>query len=264
MMKSRPKMQTGSIFDIHVHLLGDAGLDGEFMEFARRWKMPFAVSCLGPEVAMLAEPTVDEIRKCNDMVLDLVDRNPGFAYGFCYVNPAHGNQAVEEIRRCVRDGGMVGIKLWVAVKCSDERAFPIAEEAIGLDVPILQHSYLRLVEVLPGESKPADIVALASRYPGMRMIMAHMAFRWREGVDTVRDYPNLLVDTCGFDPELGSIEYAVEKLGVDRVLFGSDAPGRDILAQLGKVMAAGIPEPDREKILRGNAERLLGLNGGAR
>jgi len=48
------------------------------------------------------------------------------------------------------------------------------------------------------------------------------------------------------------------------VLFGSDAPGRDILAQLGKVMAAGIPEPDREKILRGNAERLLGLNGGAR
>ena len=89
--------------------------------------------------------------------------------------------------------------------------------------------------------------------------MAHMALDWRYGVDCVADCPNVAVDTSGFDPETGSIEYAVAKLGADRVLYGSDSPGRDVLCQIGKVVAADIPERDRLQILHSNAERLLGL-----
>lgn len=255
--------KAASIFDIHVHLLGNPEMDAEFLAFAEQWRMPFAVSCLGPNGRMLAYPTFEECVRCNDMVLDLMAKRPGLAYGFCYVSQAHEHKAVEEIRRCVRDGGMRGIKLWVAVKCDDERTFPIAEEAISLGVPILQHSYLRVEEVLPEESKPEHIVSLARRYPEMKMIMAHMALRWREGIDAVADCPNVSVDTSGCDPELGSVEYAVERLGVERVLFGSDAPGRDVLCQIGRIMAADISETDRAKILCGNAEKLLGLDGGA-
>ena len=256
-------MEHPSIFDIHVHVLGQPAMDKEFMEFAREWRMPFAASCLGAEGAMLVDPTLDQCRKANDLVLRLMETAPDLACGFCYVSQAHERQAVEEIRRCVR-AGMRGIKLWVAVKCNDKRTFPIAEEAASLGVPILIHSYLRWEEVLPGESKPPEIAELAARYPDLTIIMAHMAFRWTEGVDAVRDHPNILVDTSGMDPELGSVEYAVEKLGVDRVLFGSDAPGRDVLCQIGRVMAANISAADREKILHVNSEKLLGLTGGAR
>jgi len=256
-------MQLASIFDIHVHLLGQPEMDAEFAAFAREWRMPFAISCLGPDGGMLADPTLDQCRRANDMILRLMQTEPELAHGFCYVSQAHEHQAIEEIRRCVRDGGMRGIKLWVAVKCNDARTFPIAEEAASLGVPILQHSYLRWEEILPGESKPPEIAELAARFPDTKIIMAHMAFRWREGVDAVTDDPNILVDTSGMDPELGSVEYAVEKLGTDRVLFGSDAPGRDILCQIGRVMAADISDTDREKILHLNAQRLLGLSGGA-
>lgn len=254
-------MQPPSIFDIHVHLLGQPGLDAEFLTFAGEWRMPFAVSCLGP-TGMLTDPTFDECRQSNDMVLRLMEDHPDLAYGFCYVSQAHEHRAVEEIRRCIR-AGMRGIKLWVAVKCSDERTFPIAEEAVSLGVPILIHSYLRWAEILPGESKPPEIAGLAARYPQLTIVMAHMAFRWKEGVDAVADCPNILVDTSGMDPELGSVEYAVERLGVERVLFGSDAPGRDVLCQIGRVMAADIFPGDREKILCLNSSRLLGLSGGA-
>lgn len=223
--------------------------------------MPFAVSCLGPG-SMLVYPTFEQCVQSNNMVLEMMREDPDLAYGFCYVSQAHGEQAVEEIRRCV-GAGMVGVKLWVAVKVNDPRTFPIAEEAIRLGVPVLVHSYLRWEEILADESKPDEIAELARRYPELKLIMAHMALRWREGVDSVADCPNIWVDTSGMDPELGSVEYAVEKLGVERVLYGSDAPGRDVLCQIGRVTAADISEADREKILRGNAEKLLGIGGAA-
>ncbi|HEY3297212.1 MAG TPA: amidohydrolase family protein [Armatimonadota bacterium] len=247
--------------DVHVHLLGDAALDAEFLAFAREWQMKFATSCLGPYGDMIPVPTYDECVKSNDLVLAQIEACPDLAYGFCYVNPQHGQQAINEIRRCVRDGGMRGIKLWIACKCSDSQVFPIAEEAISLGVPILQHSYIRLEEMFPGESVPADVAVLAERYPELRIIMAHMGLNWRVGVSAIRDYQNVFVDTCGFDPEIGSVEYAADALGEDRVLYGSDAPGRDILCQMGKVMAADISESCRRKILLGNAEKLLGIEG---
>jgi len=255
-------MERPSIFDIHIHVLGQPALDAEFVEFAREWRMPFAASCLGAEGQMLVDPTLDQCRQANDLTLSVMESEPDLAHGFCYVSQAHGQHAIEEVRRCIR-AGMKGIKIWVAVKCNDPRTFPIAEEAQSLGVPILIHSYLRWEEVLPGESKPREIAELAVRYPEVKIIMAHMAFRWKEGVDAVADHPNILVDTSGMDPELGSVEYAVENLGADRVLFGSDAPGRDVLCQIGRVMAADISPDDREKILHTNSEKLLGLAGGA-
>lgn len=258
----RTLAKAASIFDIHVHLLGNPGMDAEFLAFAEQWRMPFAVSCLGPNGGMLAYPTFEECVRSNDMVLELMAQHPNLAYGFCYVSQAHERKAVEEIRRCVRDGGMRGIKLWVAVKCNDPRTFPIAEEAISLQVPILIHSYLRWEEILPEESKPEHIVSLARRYPEMKIIMAHMALRWREGIDAVKDCPNVSVDTSGCDPELGSVEYAVEKLGAERVLFGSDGPGRDVLCQIGRVVAADVSDDDRDAIFHLNAQRLLGIGGG--
>ncbi len=251
-------MKLGSVFDFHVHLLGQPGLDGEFLQFAREHRMRFATSCLGPAGSMLAYPTFEQCVQANDMVLDQMRANPGLVYGFCYVRQDHEQQAIDEIRRC-KAAGMVGVKLWVALKVNDPRTYAIAETAIELGMPVLIHSYLRWEEILKDESKPDEICVLARRYPELKIIMAHMALRWREGCDAVADCPNIYVDTSGMDPELGSVEYAVQKLGVERVLYGSDAPGRDVLCQIGRVMAADISEEDRVKILRANSERLLGI-----
>ncbi|MGI6294960.1 MAG: amidohydrolase family protein [Armatimonadota bacterium] len=250
-----------SIFDIHVHFLGNEAMDSEFLRFALDWGMPFATSCLGHQGSMIAYPTFEQCRLANDAVLRQMAQYPDMVYGFCYVSQEHEGRAVEEVRRCIGEG-MRGVKLWVAVKVDDERTFPIAEEAIAADVPILIHSYLRLDEILPEESKPWHIAALARRYPELKIIMAHMALHWWDGVDMVADCPNIYVDTSGCDPELGSVEYAVAKLGPERVLYGSDGPGRDVLCQIGRVMAADIPEADKEKVLHLNAKRLLKLEAG--
>jgi predicted TIM-barrel fold metal-dependent hydrolase len=90
------------------------------------------------------------------------------------------------------------------------------------------------------------------------IIVAHLSAAGYRGIQDIRPYPNLLIDTSGSQCFSGIVEYAVSVLGAERILFGSDVPGRDFAVQLGRVYGAKISEADQEKILYGNAERLLG------
>ena len=66
------------------------------------------------------------------------------------------------------------------------------------------------------------------------------------------------MDPSGAAPEAGIVEFAVCQMGAERVLFGSDAPGRSYGVQLGKVLGADLTPGQRDLILFGNMERILG------
>ena len=55
------------------------------------------------------------------------------------------------------------------------------------------------------------------------------------------------------------IEELVDGVGVDRVLFGSDMPLMGPRTQIGKIITARISDEAKQKILGGNAGRLLGI-----
>jgi predicted TIM-barrel fold metal-dependent hydrolase len=57
----------------------------------------------------------------------------------------------------------------------------------------------------------------------------------------------------------GLIEWAVERIGYDRILFGSDTPLYWAGAQKGRIETAEIDESARQAILWSNASALLGL-----
>jgi len=78
-------------------------------------------------------------------------------------------------------------------------------------------------------------------------------------VQDIRPFPNLYIDTSGSQCSSGIVEYALSVLGADRILYGSDIPGRDFSVQLGRIYGARMSDVDRAKVLYGNAERLLGL-----
>ena len=50
---------------------------------------------------------------------------------------------------------------------------------------------------------------------------------------------------------------AVRELGAERVLYGSDSPGRSFSSQLAKVLSADLPEPAPRLALGGNLRRLV-------
>ena len=65
-------------------------------------------------------------------------------------------------------------------------------------------------------------------------------------------------DTSGYGHDrVGVLEYAVEKIGPDRILFGSDFSINDPGTVIARIRNAFITEEQKAKILSGNLELLL-------
>jgi predicted TIM-barrel fold metal-dependent hydrolase len=190
-------------------------------------------------------------------VLQAISHWHGRAFGFVYLSPKHPEFSRDEFNRCVRDGPMVGIKLWVAQRANTPELDPIIERAAALKAVIFQHTFVKTTGNLPGESTPMELVELTRRHPGVPMICGHTGGNWEIGLRAIRGSPNLYSDISGTDPTGGYVEMAVREIGAERVIYGSDVGGRSYASQLAKVMGAQIPAGARDKILAGNLRRLM-------
>ncbi|MFQ5809488.1 MAG: amidohydrolase family protein [Armatimonadota bacterium] len=250
------------IVDIHVHPPHGDGSEAALDHMAEvAAQVGITHICLQGRVTEFGpNPDPEGITAINNDSVDLVGLRPEVYSGFCYLNPEHDVPFIrDELTRTVAEGPLVGIKLWHAVNCRDARLDPIMERAAQLDVPILHHAWYKSTGQNRNESTPADIADLGRRFPEVSIIMAHLSGSGCRGVADIKPYPNVSIDTCGSQPEHGFVEYAVAQLGAKRVVFGSDAPGRDFSCQLGRVLAADITDKQRRTILTDNGARLLGL-----
>ncbi len=247
------------IWDMHGHLNSPGNTPKEkianLLKSADRMGIERVIVFMGYPWAH--DPTPDDLRRQNDQVLEAVEHSGGRAYGFVYVNPNHIEASLAEMDRCVRDGPMVGVKLWVAVRCYEESLDPIVKRAIELKAPVLQHTWYKITGNLPGESTSEDLALLAARHPEASFISAHCGGDWELGVRAIRGLPNVTAEICGGDPTVGFVDMAVRELGAERVMFGSDFPGRSFSSQLAKVYGADVPEDAKRLILAGNIKRML-------
>ena len=266
--QAKPSQNTASesgrpfrIWDDHCHLGSVPGDTPEARISALiRW-----ADRLGIERLLLSQgysaqlhPSPDQIREENDRVMRAVRRFPDRSYGSVYLSPAYPEFSVQEFNRCVRDGPMVSIGEVEADKpCSVPEMDLIAERAAAMQVPILQHTWLKIGGNEPGESTPYDVVALARRHPDVQFVCVHTGGDWEQGIRIIRDTRNVSAEIAGSNPTSGFVEMAVRELGAERVIYGSDVGGRSFASQLGKVVGADISESAKALILGGNLRRLL-------
>jgi predicted TIM-barrel fold metal-dependent hydrolase len=248
------------IWDIHCHLTSVPGATpeermNEIVRYMDRMGIERVILSLG--YPLLVNPPPDQLREENDQVLRAVRHRPDRAYGFVYLNPNYVQASLDEFNRCVRDGPMVGVKLWVARRCSAPELDPMIERAVSLNAPIMQHTWLKLGGKDPGESTPQDVVDLARRHPAARLVCGHTGGNWELGLRVVRPAGNLPVEIAGSDPTSGFLEMAVRELGPGRVIYGSDAWGRSFASQLAKVMGANLSAAARNLVLGENLRRLM-------
>jgi predicted TIM-barrel fold metal-dependent hydrolase len=249
------------VWDLHCHLTGLPGrTPDEIMAalVARADRMGIECLIVFMGYPLDQDPSPDSLRRQNDQVLQALSHWHHRAFGFCYVSPNQVEASLHEMDRCIRDGPMVGIKLWVAHRCHDPAIDPIIRRAHELGAAIYQHTWFKAGGNQPGESSPDDLVVLARRHPQTTLICGHTGGDWERGIRTVRAFPKLLIDLAGNDPTAGMVEMAVRELGASRILYGSDVGGRGFASQLAKVRSADISEQDRRLVLGGNLRTLLG------
>jgi predicted TIM-barrel fold metal-dependent hydrolase len=252
------------IIDIHAHPMlrhdrrGRAGAE-QLLARARVHGIRHLV-VLGDVLAFGRSPSAAQLRTINDETYSLMRRHPGLITGFCHLNPTLGARAVwREIERCVLRG-FRGLKLEIANNAADAAMRPLMEAAQAHGLIVLQHAWsMTKIGERAFHTDPEDVATLARRFPQVRIIMAHLTGCGVRGVQAVKPFPNLVVDTSGAAPETGIVEYAVEQLGADRILYGSDVPIRDFGVAIARITGSRLNATVQRKILHDNAARLLGL-----
>jgi len=243
------------IIDAHTHYFEQwCGLKGlspeEFIEQLNRNNIDKAI-------VFTMTGFFGNTRQANNEIAELIMRYPNRLYGFATVNPYEGKGARKEIRRAVKELGLKGLKLhpWVqGFSVTGDLMFPIVEECINLDVPLIFH------DGTPPYSTPLQIAHLAYLYSDAKIILGHAGLKdmWENALDAARNFSNIWLCVNG-TPSLG-IETMIREIGSDRIVYGSDAgfgdPGH-ITYELLKIQNLEIEEKHKRKILGENIMKLL-------
>lgn len=211
-----------------------------------------------------AEPEADRrIKNTPALVHDLLRERANRVLGFARLNANDVAASLAAIDAWLVRGPMVGVCFPAggqpgSLGCSHENFDPLVRATTkGGGVILQMNRYVTGEADSPTLSTPAKLATLAARHPEATFISGHAGGDWERGIRAVRAFPNILVETSGFDSTAGFIEMAVRELGAHRIVFGSHLPSRSLGTELAKVLAAEIAEADRALIFSGNLRRLL-------
>ena len=215
---------------------------------------------LGDVLVFGARPNEKQVRIINNQTHQVMRWRPEYYIGFCALNPVLGERAVmTEVERCVALG-FRGIKLEISNNARDACMKPVMAAAARWNIPVLQHTWsMTNIRQRHMHSDPEDTAHLARRHPNVQVIMAHLTGCGYRGVLEAKGVDNLVVDTSGGFPESGILDYALEHLGADHIVYGSDLPIRETGVTLQRTLAGKMSPAEREKVLYGNARRILKL-----
>ena len=206
--------------------------------------------------------------EANDYIIESVAMHPHRLTGFASVNPAWGDEALTEVRRCVA-AGLRGIgELHPDTQDIDitdaSTMAPLMELAASLDLPVLLHCSEPVGHLYPGKGNttPGRVWRFITNFPDNTIICAH----WGGGLPFYSLMPevgaslsNVYFDSAAspFLYRPGIFSTVADLVGADRILFASDYPLMPPSRVLKEIAAEPLSEQQRACIVGENAARLL-------
>ena len=194
----------------------------------------------------------------NDSVSRVVAKHPDRFMAFVVINPKLQN-AMEVFEKGIEEQGMLGVKChaWWHQFDPASDLLPAARRCEEKGLPLLIH--------LGGGPRTGNFQGLLQKCPKLKLILAHAAIpHFQRSWRAIKEHKNCFVDISGSYLNASLVRKAVEALGPDKVLFGSDGPvslrykgGHSYEPILQWTRDLPISDSDREKIFHENLERLL-------
>jgi len=219
-----------------VRIMDEVGLDAAVVFTG------FALSLSGYSIA-------------NDSIAKAARRFQSRLIGFGTVHPRE-EDAVSEAERCFGELGLRGLKFhpWLQSFAANDRGLqPILEVAGRHRAPVMFHTGT------PPYTQPLQVAEHADRFPDVNLIMGHFGkLLWWDAVRAAMKHDNVYLETSG--AQVADLEVALENLGAERLLFGSDLPigGADSFHWcLSKIRVLSISDEEKGLILGRNLETML-------
>jgi predicted TIM-barrel fold metal-dependent hydrolase len=178
--------------------------------------------------------------------------------GYLRLNPWYGARARELFIRSVQEDGIRGLKLHPTTIILPPHApavIAFVQLAGELGVPVLFHS---------GDdpnAMPLQIGKCAAACPDTNIIMGHMGgvFFWEDALRVAQKYPNVYLDPSG-NPRPDIIRKAVDAVGAERVVFGTDMPAMHPRVERMKIELAHLTPEQEALVSYRNIARLMQLD----
>lgn len=191
----------------------------------------------------------------NAYVREVVESTEG-AYGLVWANPRLPD-CLEETAALLEHPRFLGVKLHPLLDGyhpNDPAVHPLYELLVERSLPVLIHCG-HPIFTLPWSIEEAIV-----NFPQAKVVLGHMGHGnivyINASIDVAARNPNVYLETSGM-PMHTKIKEAVERVGSDRVLYGSDAPFHHPTVEIAKVRLSGLEPELVDRVLGENACALF-------
>jgi predicted TIM-barrel fold metal-dependent hydrolase len=175
---------------------------------------------------------------------------PNKFVGFAAVDPRRPD-AMELLEHAIEDLGLKGVKfgpIYNGVSLLDPRMEPVYRYCVKNNLPLTMHMGTTFAENAPIEyGRPLAVDEIASRYPDVKLIMAHMAHPWSdECIVIARKRPNVYCEVSAifyrpwqfWNTLITAQEYRITER--NKIFWGTDFPFSEVEESM-----AGLREVNR-------------------
>jgi uncharacterized protein len=249
------------IFDCHLHCPAESGekwqwhkITPTFDDFVRYLdKNGVQRGIINSQRSYATNP--EEFVAGNREVARFAEKSKGRFLGACVVNPLYIEESLREIEYCHNQLGFI----WVGELCN----YMVPYLYSIREFELLVEQVVKLNMVLALHTEQGEMEYIAGKFPQATIAFAHFGDDHEyedifKRIDVVARNPNFYLDTSGYGHDrVGVLEYAVETIGPDRVLFGSDFSINDPGTVIARIRNAFITPEQKQKIFSGNLQVLL-------
>jgi predicted TIM-barrel fold metal-dependent hydrolase len=229
----------------------------KFLEFMQKSGVDYTV--------ILAEMTPLTTGLASNEMVENFCRNKKSLIPFCTFNPYTDEKMGDSLKILCRQHGFKGLKLYPPNNYfypNDPKLYPAYAAAQELGIPVMFHtgsSVFQNTRIKYGNPLYFDDVAVD--FPELNIIMAHggRGVWYDEAMLMVRLHKNVHIDISGLPPQKLLTYFPEMERFADKFIFGSDWPGADVKQNLETLCDLPISREAKEKILSGNAKKVLGL-----
>lgn len=250
------------VFDAHLHCPSESGqvwqwhpVTKTFAEFAAYLERTGVQRGIINNVRCQLAKNVAEFVEGNREVVRFAEKYKGRFVPACVVNPLFIDEALREIEECRKQFGMV----WVGELCN----YTVPYKYTIKEFELLVAQTVKLGMILDVHTGLAEMEYIIEKFPQATIVFPHFGDSSASNnifkrIDLVGRNKNCYLDTSGSGYDrMGMLEYAIQTIGPDRVLFGSDFSINDPSAVIARIEHSFLTEEQKEKLLWGNLEALL-------
>lgn len=244
------------VIDVHAHL---GPYSRFFIPNPDAATMVHVMDRTGTQVAVISSNLAiqQDAHAGNTLTLTAADHYPDRIAAYAVINPWQHPEA--ELQRLADDHRFVGIKIHPSLHgypVTGARYRSMWEFADAAGCPVLTHT-----DNDSDVDRPALLGEIAEQYPQVPLLLGHSGIS-PAGVDAAvavaAAHDQVRLEICGSRMTGALIGDVIDRLGAERVLFGSDFPFIDQRMSLGRVVYSALNQSARRSVLGANARRFFG------